>query len=168
MRATTTKGTAVLTLPSDTEILVTREFNAPRHLVYRVFTEPDLIRRWWAGQRGTVTVADVDLRVGGAWRYALVAGGGFEVGFHGEYLEIVPDERIVCTEIFEGMPGGEGSGEATRITYAFTETDGRTTLDVLTACESIQTRDVIISSGMEVGMQEGYDLVEELAVELAR
>ncbi|TDE88883.1 ATPase [Occultella glacieicola] len=166
MSQTTTKGTAVLTLPSDTEILVTREFNAPRHLVYRVFTEPDLIRRWWAGQRGNVTVAEVDLRVGGAWRYALVAEGGFEVGFHGEYHEIVPDERIVCTEIFEGMPGGEGAGEATLITYTFAETDGRTTLEVLTACNSKETRDVIISSGMEVGMQEGYDLVEELAVEL--
>src|SRR5579863_6066370 len=94
----TSKGTAVVTLPADTQILITREFNAPRHLVYKAWTTPDLIKRWWAGERGVMTVADVDLRVGGTWRYVMTANGGFEVAFHGEYRQIVPDERIVSTE----------------------------------------------------------------------
>jgi len=80
--ATSTK--AEVSLPSDTEILITREFDAPRHLVYRAWTTPELITRWWAGDHGEVTSVEVDLRVGGAWRYVMKATGGFEVGFHGE------------------------------------------------------------------------------------
>src|ERR1022692_4101179 len=97
MAATATSGTAVVTLPSDTAILITREFNAPKDLVYKAYTTPELIKRWWAGDRGEVTVAEVDLRVGGTWRYVMVASGGFEVGFHGEDREIVPRERILST-----------------------------------------------------------------------
>src|SRR3954469_24434350 len=96
-------GSAKVTLPADEQILITREFDAPRHLVYRAWTTPELVRRWWSGQRGEMTVADIDLRVGGTWRYVMVADGGHEVAFHGEYLEIVPGERIVTTEVFE-MP----------------------------------------------------------------
>ena len=162
---TTTKGSAVLTLPTDTEILVTREFNAPRHLVWRVLTEPELIRRWWAGQRGTVTEATVDLRVGGTWRYVMTANDGFEVGFHGEYREIEAPERMTHTEVFEGMP--DGDSEPSLNHYTLTEQDGRTTLTVRTVVSGKDVRDMIIATGMEGGMQEGYDLVEELAVELA-
>ena len=97
-------GTAEVTLPNETQILITREFDAPKHLVYKAWTTPELIRRWWSANRGEVTVAEVDLRVGGTWRYVMVADGGFEVGFHGEYREIVPNERIVSTEVYEGMP----------------------------------------------------------------
>ena len=99
-----TSGTAVLTLPSDTEILMVREFDAPRELVFKAYTTPELVRRWWAGKRGNVTIAEIDLRVGGQWRYVMVADGGFEVAFHGEYHEIVPNEKLVNTEIFEGAP----------------------------------------------------------------
>ena len=74
------------------------------HLVYRVLTEPELIKAWWAGRRGTVTSAEVDLRVGGTWRYAMQADGGMEIAFRGEYREIVPDERVVFTEIYEAGP----------------------------------------------------------------
>ncbi|GAA2232687.1 SRPBCC family protein [Promicromonospora sukumoe] len=162
---TTTKGSAVLTLPTDTEILVTREFNAPREQVWRVLTEPDLIRRWWAGQRGTVTEATVDLRVGGAWRYVMTANDGFEVAFHGEYHEIAAPERMTHTEVFEGMT--DGDSEPSLNHYTLTEHDGRTTLTVRTVVSSKDVRDMIIATGMEGGMQEGYDLVEELAVELA-
>src|SRR6266516_6281519 len=104
---TTTSGTAVVTLPSDTQILITREFAAPKHLVYRAYTEPDLVKRWWSGDRGQVTSIEIDLRVGGKWRYVMVANEGFEVAFHGEYREIVPNERIVSTEVYEGMPDAE-------------------------------------------------------------
>lgn len=163
--ATTTKGSAVLTLPSDTEILVTREFNAPRHLVWKVLTEPDLIKRWWAGRRGTVTHASVDLRVGGTWRYVMTADGGFEVAFHGEFCELDAPAGMVQTEVYEGAPGGDS--EPTLNHYTLTEHEGRTTLTVRTIAPSKELRDTIIASGMEGGMQEGYDLVEELAVELA-
>src|SRR5438046_872941 len=97
---------AAVTLPSDTQILITREFDAPRHLIFKAYTTPDLIKRWWHAKRGEATVADVDLRVGGRWRWAMVTHAGFEVAFHGEYRELVSDERIVYTEVFEGAPGG--------------------------------------------------------------
>ncbi|WP_129787140.1 SRPBCC family protein [Promicromonospora panici] len=162
---TTTKGSAVLALPSDTEILVTRDFNAPRHLVWKVLTEPDLIKRWWAGQRGTVTDVTVDLRVGGTWRYVMTADGGFEVGFHGEYRELDAPAGMVQTEVFEGMP--DGDSEPSLNDYTLAERDGRTTLTVRTVVSSKEVRDGIIATGMEGGMQEAYDLLEELAAELA-
>src|SRR3981081_106019 len=107
MMAMTSSGTAVVTLPTDRQILITREFNAPKHLVYKAYTTPELIKRWWSGDRGVVTSAEVDLRVGGTWRYVLEANGGFEVAFHGVYREIVPNERLVTTEVYEGFPDGE-------------------------------------------------------------
>src|ERR1700682_2710405 len=97
-------GTAKVTLPTDTQIMIVREFDAPRHLVYKAWTTPELIKRWWAGDRGEVTLVEVDLRVGGRWRYVMTANGGFEVAFHGEYRDVVPNERVVSTEIFEAMP----------------------------------------------------------------
>jgi uncharacterized protein YndB with AHSA1/START domain len=161
MGTVTSSGTAVVTLPADTQILITREFNAPRHLVFKAWTTPELIRRWWAADRGTMTIAEVDLRVGGAWRYVMIANGGFEVAFHGEYREIVPDERIVSTEIYEGMPDAEAVG-----TLTLTESGGRTTLTLLVQHTSQEHRDMHINSGMEDGLQEALDLVEQVAVSL--
>ncbi len=163
MAATATSGTAVVTFPSDTEILTTREFNAPKHLVYRAWTTPDLIKRWWAGDHGIATSAEVDLRVGGRWRYAMNANAGFEVAFHGEFSEIVPDERIVSTDVFEGMPG---SGAAVT-TVSFTEENGRTTVAILTQYPSNEIRDMVIASGMESGLQEALDDLEEVAISLS-
>ena len=102
--AATAKHSAVVTLPTDTQILITREFDAPRHLVYRAWTTPEFIKRWWSARRGEVTVAEVDLRVGGRWRYAMIAHEEFEVAFHGEFREVVDNERIVRTEIYEAFP----------------------------------------------------------------
>jgi uncharacterized protein YndB with AHSA1/START domain len=163
--ATTSSGTAKVTLPADTQILITREFNAPRHLVWRAYTEPEFIKRWWAGQRGTVTVAEVDLRVGGRWRYALVADGGFEVGFHGEFLQIVPNERLVNTEAYEGIPDPDGNAALNTIT--FTEKDGRTYLEMLVEHKDQAGRDMHVNSGMEGGMQESLDALEQVARSLA-
>jgi uncharacterized protein YndB with AHSA1/START domain len=160
-----TKGSAVLTLPSDTEILMVREFDAPKELVYKAYTTPELVKRWWAGKRGNVTVAEIDLRVGGQWRYVMIAEGGFEVAFHGEYMEIVPNENLVNTEVFEGAP----EGGAAIVTCTFEETEpGRTTLSMLTKVDSQEVRDMIIGTGMEVGAQEGLDILEEIAIELNR
>ncbi|MQA77683.1 MAG: ATPase [Streptosporangiales bacterium] len=160
----TSSGTAVVTLPTDTQILITREFAAPRHLVYRAWTTPELIRRWWSGGMGKVTVVDVDLRPGGTWRHVMVTDEGLEVGFHGEYREVVPNELIVCTEVFEGMP--DGADEPAVCTYTFTEQDGRTTVTLLTEVATREVRDMILDSGMETGMQAGWDLVEQIAISL--
>jgi len=159
--AVTSSGTATVTLPTDEQILITREFDAPRHLVYEAWTTPELVKRWWNAKRGEVTVAEIDLRVGGAWRYVMVADGGFEVGFHGEYREIVPNERIVATEVYEGMPDGEALN-----TVTFAEADGRTTLTILVQHTSKEHRDGHIESGMEAGMQDAMDLLEEVAISL--
>ena len=157
----TSSGTAVVTLPTDTQILITREFAAPKHLVYQAWTTPELIKRWWSGDRGAVTIAEVDLRVGGTWRYVMTANAGLEVAFHGEFREIVPNERLVSTEVYEAMPDGEALN-----TITFTETDGRTTLTLLMDLDSQQIRDMIIESGMEYGMQEAMDHLEQVAVSL--
>jgi uncharacterized protein YndB with AHSA1/START domain len=165
--AATTSGTAKVTLPTDEQILITREFDAPRHLVYAAWTTPELVKRWWSGRRGQMTIAEIDLRVGGKWRYVMVASGGFEVAFHGEFREIVPDERIVTTEVYE-MPGAEPlppADEPLNI-VTFAEADGRTTLSILVQTTSKELRDAIVDSGMEAGMQEGMDLLEEVAVSL--
>jgi uncharacterized protein YndB with AHSA1/START domain len=154
-------GTAKVTLPTDEQILITREFAAPRELVYRAFTTPELVKRWWSANRGEVTVAEIDLRVGGMWRYVMVADGGFEVAFHGEYREIVPNERIVSTEVFEGMPDAEAVN-----TMTLTEADGRTTLEILVQHSSKEHRDAHIESGMEAGMQDAMDLLEQVAISL--
>ena len=160
---TTSSGTATVTLPTDDQILITRDFDAPKHLVYKAYTTPDLVRRWWSGKRGQVTTAEIDLRVGGTWRYVMVANEGFEVAFHGEYREIVPNERIVTTEVYEGVPADQTPEEDVVNTVTFTEADGRTTLTVLVQCPSKAVRDTIIDSGMEAGMQEAMDLLEEVA-----
>jgi len=164
MVAMTSSGTATVTLPTDEQILITREFNAPKHLVYKAWTTPELVKRWWSGDRGEVTIAEIDLRVGGTWRYVMVASDDLEVGFHGEYREIVPNERIVSTEVFEGIPGVPG-GEALN-SLTFTEVDGRTTLEILVEHSDKETRDMVIETGMEAGMQEAMDHLEQVAISL--
>ena len=162
------KGTAIVTLPTDTQILITREFNAPKHLVYKAITTPELVKRWWAGSHGTVTLTEIDLRVGGKWRYVLTANEGFEVGFHGEYREIIPNERIVSTEVYEGMPQPNPEVEEGSInTVTLTEVDGRTTLRTLVQHSCQEHRDAHINSGMEGGMQTSFDALEEVAISLA-
>jgi uncharacterized protein YndB with AHSA1/START domain len=164
MASMTTSQTATVTLPTDEQILITREFDAPKHLVYKAFTTPELVKRWWNAKRGQVTVAEIDLRVGGKWRYVMVADGGFEVGFHGEYREIVPNERIVSTEVYEGIP--DADEHAALNTLTLTELDGRTTLTILVEHPTKEGRDAHINSGMEAGMQDAMDLLEEVAVSL--
>jgi uncharacterized protein YndB with AHSA1/START domain len=158
---TTGSRSAKVTLPTDTQILITREFDAPRELVYKAYTTPELLRRWWSAGRGEMTVADVDLRVGGGWRYVMVTPDGFEVAFHGEYREIVPNERIVSTEVYEAVPDA-----AALDTLTLTETDGRTTLTLLVEHELKEHRDAHVESGMEDGLQDALDLLEGVAASL--
>ena len=159
-----TSGTATVTLPSDTQILITREFDAPRHLVWKAWTTPELVRRWWHANRGEMTVCEIDLRVGGAWRYAMDVEGFGEVGFHGEYREIVPNERLVSTEVYEGIP--DADEHAALDTLTLEEVDGRTVMTVLVEHPTKEGRDAHIESGMEDGMQDAMDLLEEVAVSL--
>ena len=167
--AMTTDKKAKLTLPAEDQILVTREFDAPKHLVYKAWTTPELVARWWTARRGTAREMEIDLRVGGRWRYVMDADNGMEVAFHGEYREIVPEERIVSTEVFEGapLPPEELEANATVNTAAFTEQDGRTTLTILIQCPSHEVREAVIGSGMEDGLQDALELLEEVARELA-
>jgi len=156
-----------VTLPTDEQILITREFDAPKHLVYEAWTTPDLVRRWWHANRGEMTVAEIDLRVGGRWRYVMVADGGVEVGFHGEYREVVRDERIVSTEIYEGLPEGVSEEDAATVnTATFAEANGRTTVTILVQARNKVSRDAIIDSGMEAGLQDALSLLEQTAFSL--
>ena len=161
MVTVTSSRKAVVTLPTDTQILITREFDAPKHLVYKAFTTPELIKRWWNAKRGEVTLAEVDLRVGGMWRYVLMTDRGFEVGFHGTYREIVPNERLVYTEVYEGVPDGDENPAV--VTLTLSEVNGRTTFTELVQLTNRETRDAIIQSGMEAGMQDAMDLLEQVA-----
>jgi len=149
---------ATVSLPRDDQLLITRRFDATPDLVYRAYTTPDLVRRWWCGQRGEVTTCEIDLRVGGAWRYVLRAHGGFDVAFHGVYREIVPEARLVSTEVFEAMPEHEAV-----CTASFTGSDGGTVLTLLVQHQTRELRDQHLASGMEEGMNEALDLLEELA-----
>ena len=115
---------------------------------------------------GETTIAEIDLRVGGRWRYVIMTNKGHEVAFNGEYREIVPNERIVFTEVFEGAPPEAGS-EVPLNTITFTETAGRTTIRLLTQTKTKALRDMIIQSGMESGMQKAWDLLEQVAISLA-
>ena len=162
--AAVTSGTAKVTLPADTQILITREFDAPKHLVYKAWTTPELVRRWWHANRGEMTVCDIDLRVGGSWRYVMNAEGFGEVGFHGEYREIVPNVRLVSTEVYEGIP--DADAQAALDTLTLEEVDGRTIMTILVEHRTKEGRDAHIESGMEAGMQDAMDLLEGVAISL--
>ena len=164
MSQVTSSNKAQVTLPSDEEILIVREFDAPKHLVYKAYTTPELVSRWFPGHRGGMESCEIDLKVGGQWRYVMRANNDFEVAFHGEFSEIVPNERIVTTEVYEGAPPGIADPVDV---VTFEERDGRTTLSILMTVESREVRDMIIDSGMEGGMQESMDLLEQVARELA-
>jgi uncharacterized protein YndB with AHSA1/START domain len=162
MAAVTSDRTAKVTFPADEQILITRELDAPRQLVYRAWTTPELVRHWWTGKRGEMTTVEIDLRVGGRWRYVMTTEGGGEVAFHGEYREIIPNERIVYTEVFEGTPDVQALTAVT-----FTEAAGRTTLAILVQYDSGHDRDAH-SAYMKDGLQESLDLLGRAAKALAR
>ena len=154
-------GSAVVTLPSDTEILITRQFDAPAELVFKAWTTPELVKRWWGFETGVWKVCEVDLRVGGTWRW-VVQEGDMEVGFHGEYREIEVGHRLVTTEVFEGMPDASALNILT-----LDEVDGVTTMTTLVQHSEKAHRDGHIESGMEGGMQVSYNRMEDVVTELA-
>jgi uncharacterized protein YndB with AHSA1/START domain len=155
-------GSAVVKLPSHNQILITREFDAPAELVFDAWTTPELVKRWWAGDRGVVIEAQIDLCVGGRWRWVMTANGGFEVAFSGEYKEIDRPHRLVRTEVFELFPDAEATS-----TLTFEEFNGVTTLKILALYPSQEHRDAAIASGMEGGLQTSLNELEELVRQAA-
>ena len=154
-------GSATVTLPSEREILITRRFDAPAALVFKAWTTPELVRRWWGFETSPLVVCDIDLRVGGSWRYATREPDGSELGWHGEYREIEAPHRIVSTEVFEGYADAESVNAA-----ELTEADGVTTMRFTVRHSSQEHRDGHIASGMEGGMQITFDRLEDLLAEL--
>ena len=149
--------------PSDREIRLTRLFDAPRHVVFEVFTNPEHVQRWW-GQlgEGYSTTAEGDVRVGGKWRYAARYPKGV-AEFYGVYREITPPERLVFTEIYAPFPDGESV-----CTVVLTEEKGKTRFTLTAEYDSLATRDMVLQSGMEKGAAISYDRLEEVAKELQR
>ena len=154
-------GSAVITQPSDTEILITRTFDAPAELLFKAYTTPDLVKQWWSFGTAEWLACEVDLRVGGRWRF-VTRDEGMEVGFHGEYREIDPPHRLVSTEVFEGAPVPDPDEVPTVNVVTFDEDDGVTTLTMVIQCINREQRDAIIESGMEGGLQVAYDQLEDL------
>jgi uncharacterized protein YndB with AHSA1/START domain len=152
-------GKLRVTLPSDKEIVLERVFEAPRDLVFAAMTRPEYVRRWWCCMEGfTMPICEIDLRVGGSYRYVMIAPDGSEVGFRGVYREIVAPERIVHTEIFEPFPE-----EETVCTLTLAEDNGRTLYRCRVVHATTAGRDAHIASGMEGGANVAFDRLEEVA-----
>lgn len=165
-----------VTLPSDREVTVVRVFDAPAHFVWDAHTKPDLIKRWLVGSDGwNMPLCTVDLRVGGRYRYIWQnVETGARFGAYGEHLEIVTLERIVTSEVMDGLGLGEiindepawGAGDPAINTLTLSEADGKTTLCLNMLYPSQEVRDMAVQSGMSDGMAMGYDRLDAMAAEL--
>ena len=152
-------GTLKITTPTDREIAMTRVFDAPRKLVFEAYTKPELVKRWLGVHGGwTLAVCEIDLRVGGTYRYVWRGSGGAEMGMRGVYREVVVPERIVATEAFDQS---WYPGEAVD-TVVMVEQAGRTTLTLTVRYESREARDAVLKSPMEQGVAAGFDKLEQL------
>ena len=155
-------GTLKVTAPTEREIVMTREFNAPRHLVWEAMTKPELVKRWLLGPPGwTMPVCDIDLRVSGKYRYEWRNADGRGMGMGGVFREIVPPQRLVATESFdESWYPGEALD-----TTVLIEKSGKTFLTLTVLYESKDARDAVMKSGMEQGVAASYDRLEEILAE---
>ena len=151
-----------VTTPSHEEIRLTRLFDAPRDLVFEAMTRPEHVREWWGrlGDGYSVPVCEIDLRVGGAWRFVNRHPKG-EAAFRGEYLEITPPSRVVFTEIFEDFPD-----TVSVVTSELTEEDGKTRLTATVRYPSVEVRDMVMATGMSTGAGISYDRLEDLLARL--
>jgi uncharacterized protein YndB with AHSA1/START domain len=155
---TTSKPRATLTMPSDTELVITREFNAPRALLFEALSKPEHVKRWYGVRQLTMPICEMDFRPGGKWRYVLHdPAHSMDHAFSGEYREIDAPFRIVSTERYEAIPNSDYLA-----TVTLEEADGRTTLTSHLAYQSKAHRDGHVMSGMEAGMQETYERLDEL------
>jgi uncharacterized protein YndB with AHSA1/START domain len=162
MNSPSTTRQAVITLPSDTELVITRTFDAPRTLVFDALTQPEHVRNWYGTCTDGMLVCDIDFRVGGRWHYVLAGEpGGEDHSFSGEYLEIDPPSRLVSTEGYDNIPGAVYTA-----TVTLEEEDGRTHLTTRLQYSSPEHRDGHIASGMEHGMNISYNRLEDLLTRL--
>lgn len=152
-------GTLQVTLPSDSEICLTRVFDAPRELVFDAFSKPEILKRWFGPRGFTLDVCEVDHRVGGGFRFILAGPGGHRMGMRGVYREIVRPERSVHMESFDDYPG------ESQVTAVFTEEAGKTTMRATIKYPSQEVRDIVIKTGMEHGAAESYDRLAEVLAE---
>ncbi|MDP9280792.1 MAG: SRPBCC family protein [Chloroflexota bacterium] len=156
-------GLLEVTTPSDREIAMTRVFNAPARLVFDAWTKPELIKRWLGVRAGwTMAVCEVDLKVGGAYRFVW-RGPDMTMGMRGLYREVVRPERLVSTEVFDD-PWYEGEAVDTMV---LVERDGKTTVTTTVRYASREVRDAVVKSGMATGVAEGYDKLAELLASIA-
>ena len=153
-----------VTTPGEREIRMTRVFDAPRDLVFEAMSRPEHISRWWGrlGEGYSVPVCEVDLRVGGRWRFVNRHPNG-EVAFSGVYREVAPPDRVVFTEVMEPFPE-----PGSVITAVFTEEGGKTRLTATCVYDTAEIRDLLLQSGMEKGAALSYDRLEDLVIELQR
>jgi uncharacterized protein YndB with AHSA1/START domain len=159
-------GSATVTLQGDREIVVTRKFDAPAELIWKAWNTPELVKRWWGFPTSQWQVCEIDLRVGGRWRY-VIREGEMEVGFHGVYQELDRPRRLVSTEVYEGFSGGPDSDAGAALnTITLEEEGGVTTMTTLVRHEQPEHRDAHIGSGMESGLQVSYDRMEDVVREL--
>src|SRR5947209_4490447 len=149
-------GTLKVTTPTDREIVMTRVFDAPRRLVFDAFSKPELLKRWFGPRGWSLVVCEVDLRVGGGFRFVLRGPDGKDMGMRGVYREIVRPERSVHMESFDDYPG------ESQVTAVMTEEGGKTTLTATVLYPSPEVRDMVLKSGMEHGAAESYDKLAEL------
>ena len=161
-RAQTPGQRATISYPSDTELVITREFNAPRALVLDAITKPEHVREWYGMAEDGMKVCEIDFRVGGKWHYVLSAPGEEDISFSGEYLSIDLPDGFTSTESFDNMPGAT---YLARITL--TENDGVTTLQSHLTYPSREWRDGHVESGMEYGMNISYNRLDELLARLS-
>jgi len=162
--ATKSSATTKVTLPSDLEILVTREFDAPRDVVYKTMTDPKLIPQWWGPRSDKTTVDKMEVRPGGKWRFVATQPDGTTYAFRGEYREIIPGEKIVQTFEFEPM-AGHISVETGTLTDL---PGGRTLFTTRSVFTSKEDRDGMIESGMESGLRETYERLDEVLANLKK
>src|SRR6267143_2127884 len=153
-------GTLKVTTPTDREIVLTRVFDAPRRLVWDAFTKPELLKRWFGPRGWSLVVCEVDLRVGGGFRFVLRGPDGTDMGMRGVYREIVPPERSVHMESFDGYPG------ESQVTAVFVEDGGKTTLTATVLYPSREVRDIVLKDGLEHSAGESYDKLAILLREL--
>lgn len=156
MLAQKSRPATTITPLSDQEAIITRTFNAPRQLVFDAWTKPEHMPHWWGPRRLTMTVCEIDLRPGGAYRFVLRDTDGDEYGFSGVYQEVVPPERLIYSWGFEGMPGAEA-----HITATFEEHDGKTTLTSRERYPSAEALEQHLRNGMEEGMNETFERLDE-------
>ena len=158
---TATRSDLKVTTPSDREIVMTREFNAPRDLVFEAHTSCEHTSRWWGPRKYEVTSCEIDFRPGGKWRMVHRGPDGDEHGFRGEYREIVAPERIVWTFEYEGFPG-----HISVETLTLSERDGVTTLTATSVYDSLEDRDGMLQSGMTEGATETWQRLDEYLASL--